>query len=212
MKGILFKSDMIQAMIDERKTQTRRLGGLKEINEDPDRWIRVKPIDKRLLLNSPYKSLWQFSDKDKVFKLAEPRYNIGEMVYIKEAWRMVATDDGINDFAIVYPDGELKFWRDNGKTINYPIDERRHSPLMMPAKYARYFITITDVKPQRIATITRKEISAEGTPHNVTGKSYYRNDGYQRLEDFRLLWDSINKKNPFEKNEWVWAYTFKRCE
>ncbi len=38
MKGILFKPEMIQAIIEGRKTVTRRLDGLKEINKGPDTW------------------------------------------------------------------------------------------------------------------------------------------------------------------------------
>lgn len=199
MKGILFKPDMIQAVIEDRKTQTRRLAGLKEINKEPDNW--EYPIaavrDCKPIKNGDW--IFQHKHNLSLCVVARPRYNIGETVYIKEAW--------FQD-----PGGGLWYRLDNPLWENEPVTEKWKSPLFMPEKYARYFITTTDVKPQRIATITREEISAEGTPHNVAGKSSYRNDGYQRLEDFRLLWDSINKKNPFEKNEWVFAYTFKRLQ
>ena len=38
MKGILFQTDMIKAIVEGRKTHTRRVSGLKEINKEPDRW------------------------------------------------------------------------------------------------------------------------------------------------------------------------------
>jgi len=78
----------------------------------------------------------------------------------------------------------------------------KRSPLFMPEWAARYFITITDVRAERLQEISRDNILAEGIYpfpyHNKT--------------EFKNLWNSINKDYPWESNPWAFAYSFKRVE
>jgi len=80
MKGILFKPDMIQAIRDGRKTVTRRLAGLKEINQEPDRWHLVDFYQ----ATGGNNKWWAWFSKDdeggKPYTIM-PRYQVGETVY-----------------------------------------------------------------------------------------------------------------------------------
>lgn len=109
-------------------------------------------------------------------------YQVGETVYIKEAW-----------CESYY--GEPICYKLDGKESPGPKDFWR-SPLFMPAWAARYFIQITDVRAQRVQEISYEDIIAEGVD---TGQDVH----------YQELWDSINPKYPFASNCWVWAYTFK---
>ena len=86
MKGILSKHDMIKAIRDRRKTQTRRLGGLKYINEHPEQWELMVGHDKDSVV-------WVFRNEaiGEVVQI-KPSYQVGETVYIKEAWRVLDVD------------------------------------------------------------------------------------------------------------------------
>lgn len=122
------------------------------------------------------------------------RYKVGEVVYIKEAWG--ADDDGQ---LVIFYKSETPDW--GGKW---------HSPMFLPAKFARDFIQITDVKAQRLQEITEEDAKAEGVePLNHFANT---NIGCHYRESYIELWDSINKKYPWSSNPWIWRYEFKKVE
>jgi len=215
MKGILFKPDMIKAIVEGRKTQTRRLGGLKEINQEPDRWTC-----------NGWAGSWQgfaFSDKSSATtsRIAKPRYQVGEVVYIKEAWGLAINEHGHNclcykstnddDMALDNPQ-MMRLWDSNKKQWIleqtesprwYP--DRWRSPLFMPEWAARRFIKFTGVGAGRVQEISPKDCVAEGVIAEY-------GDGLARRDKFETLWDSINPKYSWESNPWVFPYSFKRVE
>ena len=168
MKGILFKPDMIKAIVEGRKTVTRRLG-----------------------------------DK--------PRYKVGEIVYIKEVWRIInAFASSPSDFGIEYltVTHEVRWWRDNGNIMSYPIDEKLRSPLFMPSIYARYFIQVIDARQENLQDITEPDVDAEGLTFERVMGTWKYNGHYYDLKElaYAELWDSINKKFPYASTPGVWRY------
>ncbi len=165
MNGILFKPDMIKAIIEGRKTQTRRV-----INPQPTHFH--------------YATTGQYpcrTDGEQI----HPRYQVGEVVYIKEA-----------------------YYRMDCETMGFEKSIKWLSPLFMPAKDARYFIRITDVRAVRLQEITPEDCISEGISTSWMGSSLVASDG-DLIRRYEILWDSINKKNPWVTNPWVWVYTFK---
>jgi len=99
------------------------------------------------------------------FKSLKTPYQVGETVYIKEAFRYIQGGGEVHDFGVWYKlDGEYKWWRDNGGIMNYPINEKNRSPLFMPAWAARHFIQITDVRAGDffLPLISPEELELEG--------------------------------------------------
>jgi hypothetical protein len=185
MKGILFKPDMIQAIVEGRKTVTRRLSGLKEINKEPDRWVNILPKSSA--------SAFVLLDKKRFGIWVKPRYQVGETVYIKEAWC------------------ESYY----GKPICYKLDGKEspgpkgfwRSPMLLKAEDARYFIKITDVRAERLQEINKvrhDEVLKEGYPfiYNILELNEHPETTFARY------WNSINKDYHWESNPWVWVYTF----
>ena len=216
MKGILFKPEMIRVAIERRKTNTRRAeAGLKEINQEPDKWK---------LTNR--KSVWAlgcfiFEDGEREVAI-KPRYRVGEIVYIKEAYYIIATlrpdhigfDDRVQAQS-QYP--RIKYWLDAAiigvhKPRAKPIQKQGyHSPMMMPEWAARYFITITDVRAERLQEITEEDAEAEGVSWSPCGGGE-NPEIISAAENFADLWNSINKDYPWESNPWCFVYEFEYKE
>jgi hypothetical protein len=137
----------------------------------------------------------------------KPRYQVDEVVYIKEAHAFIYYPD--MKTAVAYADGEAKEIEFRILETTDPITrlvEHWHwkSPLFMPEWVARYFIKITDVSAERLQEITEEDAIAEGCPGIATHKSYPR----QYRDSYEALWDSINPKQKWDTNPWVWKYSF----
>lgn len=216
MKGILFKDWKIKAIAeDDREWQTRRLGGLKEINENPDDW--ETPIK---VVNDTYPAKsgdWLFQHKTQLTLcvIARPRYQVGETVYIKEAWR--AGIRGDEAYLTLYKDGSSKLGLCGPAAHRFAhYASKWQSPLFMPEWAARRFIKFTGVGAGRVQEITPEDCVVEGYPFGAipTGQSITQLQISQlmRIGWYRTLWDSINPKYPWAMNPWVFVYSFKRVE
>ena len=186
MKGILFKPNMIKAVVDLRKTVTRRV---------------IKDC------------VIQYGDGT-IKTTSKPRYQVGDVVYIKEAWAPVAHFIGTNSARVEYKfDGQqLDKTCDYDKYIKWfkggHLDSEWKSPLFMPAWAARYFIEITGVRAEKLNTITDEDVKAEGTP-DVLNNTWPTIADYHPQQAYCHLWNTINKDHPWETNPWVWRYEFK---
>jgi len=198
MNGILFKPDMIQAIIEGRKTQTRRLGGLKEINKTPDIWECLNPTATHLVT---------FYNEGTAFcTRVKPPYQAGETVYIKEAWRTRVAFDGFRPSQI--PDDAFILFKGEESSL---VNGRWRSPLHLRGVHARYFLEITDVRAERLQEITEEDAKAEGVEYTEWFIPNLGLDGKDNLRAFYYLWNSINKEK-WESNPWVWVYTFRNKE
>ena len=120
-----------------------------------------------------------------------PRYMPGETVYLKEPY-----------FPII--DGDIMYKFDNWKVSHChgtpPPDILNiawKNKLFMPEKYARYFITITWVRIQRLDDISVSDAIAEGLDSEQT---------------FFDKWILINGMESYYKNPYVWVYEFELKE
>jgi hypothetical protein len=197
VKGILFTKESIQAIAERRKTVTRRVDKLADkIAATYERtWVHF---------NKRY-GWWELKGRSEFSSLVEafvikPRYQVGETVYIKEAWYPnPATCKPI--YKADYPLEE--------KPQVWSADAKWQSPLFMPAEAAHYFILIKDVRAERLQEITEEDAIAEG----VEFTEWWMSDipDCHRIA-FGYLWDSINKDYPWESNPFVFRYEFKLVE
>jgi len=205
MKGILFKPDMIKAIAEGRKTVTRR-----RIDIDPLGW-ELSGFNEGGLLDFGVVHFWR-KDYNSQGLTLKPKYKVGEVVYIKEAHRYIQNDGDPYDFGIQYKlDSQVKWWRDNGNLMDYPINEKWRSPLFLKEIFARYFLKIVGVKAGRVQEIAWYDIPKEGIQDDTwsIGRNRFVKKTPERLiSDFKHLWDSINKDYPFESNPWDFRYEF----
>ena len=199
MKGIIFSEPMFRATIEGRKTQIRLI-------------VKPKP--------NTCGCCYSYKDSDygyigggkfcytkciKVYKLYDscnryeecikPRYKVGEKVYLKEPYYA--------EYGCVCYEYAPNF---AGKR-----DIVFKNKLFMPAKYARYFIEITDVRCELLKDITTEDIRKEGFQRkDITGICGVDiPSALEMIEAYAALFDKINGKGTWESNPYVWVYTFK---
>lgn len=202
-KPILFNTDMVRAILDGRKTVTRRI---------------IKPQPKMILCYAfaGYGcGKWMYPDKnafkywgDKHKRTTEltsedekrmwaPPYHTDDVLYVRETW------------CLRY-DGEKYFYKADKKTsreekqlIDYDNISWKPS-IHMQKEAARIFLKVTNVRVERLQDITDEQAEKEGC-----------NDYSSTALGFCYLWNSTIKKQDIERygwdaNPWVWVIEFER--
>jgi len=224
VKGILMRPDMIQAIVEGRKTVTRRLDGLKEINREPDKWRFLKIIQE---IGGRQRFRFRNSETG-IVRDIYPRYQVGETVYIKEVhyryghWKEVGARNHriLYKFDAMTPFEDVVYFVDTLPTnlilrrgYDAGVGWYKRTPLFMPEWAARHFITILAVRAERLQGITLPDCEREGfalmgfdfgcPACDTKNYSYYGS----RIH-FAEYWDSLNPTYPWESNPWVFPYEF----
>lgn len=187
-KPILFNTEMVKAILDGRKTCTRRI---------------VKPQPGSVQGSKCYKEN-SFTE----FKEIKAPYQIEDIIYVRETW---TTIDNFKNYADVEIDKNIKYLYkcdDNGKEhVFIDVGVKRWKPsIHMPKKAARIFLRVTNVRVERLQALDYEGAIKEGI------KTGY--DGW--ISDFKNLWNSTLKKEQlnmygWEANPWVWVIEFEDC-
>ena len=189
IKQILFNTEMVRAILDGKKSCTRRL---------------VKH-DVSAILNSPYhKEHPEVEDKQIITKLCLPPYQPGDTIYVRETW---CKDKYRYMYRANYSKNE-KFYRGD-------VEEKvKWNPsIHMPKEAARIWLKVMDVRVERLQDITSEQICKEG----VEVEEPYVLNGEEKRYAFSNLWNSTIKKSDLDRygwdaNPWVWVIEFERCE
>ena len=200
IKPILFNTEMVRAILDGRKSCTRRI--CKDANE-----CTVPDMDFYNAYMRTY-AVHNFADKEHTEQLSTAERSCpicpGDILYVRETWHksplryMYRAD---------YSDTE-KFYRD-GKEIEMKWHPSRH----MPKEAARIWIKVTDVRVERLQDITIDDIRGEG----LSSVAVHAGDMEIALEEWKRLWNSTIKKPDidcygWDASPWVWVIEFERCE
>jgi hypothetical protein len=212
-RPILFSGPMIRAIIDGRKTQTRRV-------------LKKQPLDVIPCLDDWAGKYWvghMSSDPEPKGTLFGCKYGVpGDQLWVRETWKCdwfshQTPTDGTEkaSYGIAYkPDGIFP----NCKTFTFdkPIGcawAKKHDSwrpsIHMPRWASRIALEIVSVRVERVQDISTADIIAEGL--STTLREY---DAECHLrEQFEALWDSINGSKPgrsWADNPWVWCIEFRR--
>lgn len=194
--GILFSPEMIQALLEHRKTMTRRTRGLEKLNENPDDW--VQPYH---LTVAPH--IWTFRSHKTGEKITiwSP-YAVGDPWYAKEPYAFEKQYDKLPSSELK---GEALWWKSPiATTYGRELETGRwRSAMGMPKWVARIWGTITTIGCERVQDITEEDAMAEG----ITRPPCYSLTPHYRVW-FKYLWDRhYGKKHPWANNDWVWKLT-----
>jgi hypothetical protein len=233
MRGILMIEPLYHQTIAGNKTQTRRSGGLEEVNKNPDGWVTVGSLISypNGQLNGNIEEL-TFETKEhiisgevagKVRATCKPRYKVGEVLYIKEPTSVRFVKE-TNDWEVIYKFGktEIGWPTQSGKYVVPELHGLEHplwgNKLFMPASRARAFIRITGIKCERLLDISDEDCIAEGIVKWMESK-YWKDyikpmpmcfsNWYTSPKDSFISLYKFASKVKEVPNLWVWAYTFK---
>ena len=213
-KPILFSTEMVKAILEGRKTQTRRI-----VKPQPD-------------FNVAWKNLG-FSQKFGIeTQLEIPNIDLsGNFIGVSspiEIDGMKATGLCIPNIPIKIHKGDILWVRESFCKISennfeyksgFTDEPIKWKPsIHMPKEAARIFLEVTNVSVERLQDISRSDARSEGVKFENNGEHNYY---YNYLEDrfscdalysFMTLWIKINGFNSFKTNPWVWVYEFKQVE
>jgi hypothetical protein len=228
-KPILFSAPMIQALLDGRKTQTRRaikLDGYDFTGYECTGRLHDCTGGHGLELVSKEHGLWQPESNPNGRSAWYIRVPImtGDRLWVRETWR--TDSDYYNDLAPSEMSGEelLIFAADADWSDNKSVGRSRAS-MHMPRWASRLTLNITDVRVQRLQDISEADARSEGvsiaiedSPSSAWFSGLHQDtnlvgpmDGWHcndAMAAFRDLWNSINDPDAWGENKWVAAYTF----
>ena len=190
---ILFNTEMVRAILADRKTCTRRV-----IKYD-------KVYD---ALNSPArKGNPDIPDKQFIKCLVNMPYEVGDILYVRETWHKYTKRVGNGESCHLAEFYGYKASIANSEDANEPWKPSIH----MSKEAARIWLKVTDVRVERLQDITEIQAQAEGCNSGLlTGPCNARGQ-------FENLWNRTIKKSDIDTygwkaNPWVWVIEFERCE
>lgn len=190
-RGILFSGPMVRAILDGRKTQTRRPVKFQppiESNKDAA-WYDAKA------------DLWR--NAEQFARDCCPYGRVGDLLWAREAWWTYPgeiTTKLLRDGADTWPrwqEGAIAYDADGDTDVWRNLNWIKRPSLFMPRYASRITLAIVGVRVERLQKMTEADAKAEGVPSR---------------DAFIELWDSINAKRGFAwaTNPWVWVIEFKR--
>jgi len=214
---ILYQTEMVQAILADIKTMTRRTTGLEEINLNPDAWtLNVSGFVTRPAIGN--RKLKEgngaiFRNRELQPKLVFCPYgNVGDLLWVRETFAKASC---------IFHGGN-KFSHYVYKADNDPLHNhfKWKSSIHMPKEAARIILEITDIRIERLNDISEDDAIAEGVLQFEDGtfKNYFTQKGLRAKDgvecllakgSFQSLIASINGKNIIDLNPWVWVIKFK---
>lgn len=198
MKPILFNTEMVKAILNGRKTQTRRVIPLK----NNDLMFTGFVVSSTAKNREGYCAFGKNKEQDLEF--IKPKYKVGDILYVKETWTL-------GKKFTIKPENVWYIRNDLGNEVYYKADlnDNFYDPdnickwkpsIHMPKNYARIFLKVTNARVERLQDITFDDIEKYGIKFNlkINGKN-----------KFKILWNSTAKDGyKYLDNPYVFVYEF----
>jgi hypothetical protein len=193
-KPILFSAPMIRAILDGRKTQTRRVlkhgwapeNRIVSLPDGPNKGLRVVPY-------APVDVLW-----------------------VREAWRVRAGKYDHMPPRDLPATATVHYEADQPFIDGLDVGKLRPG-MFMPRWASRITLKVTAVRVERLQDISEEDAKAEGVePFGICTWTDYSNNGVTNVvlsprRSFETLWASINGPDAWHANPWVVAISFERA-
>ena len=218
-RPILFSGSMVKAILDGKKTVTRRV---------------VKPQPDRVHDGHPYWFIggyraWRYCGTEDVLRMGGneiscPYGQPGNQLWVREKWGTCAAFDNVapRDLPGFVA---IKYFADNqivGATAGHGLMLKSRPSIHMPRSLSRITLEVTAVRVERLQDLSEADAIAEGVARTITGDGWrrYCTDPEQEacgltpcgsaVASFRSLWESISGPSSWTANPWVWVVEFRR--
>ena len=207
-RPILFSTEMVKAILEDRKKQTRRTKNLDKFNVNPD-------LYKYLGLNIN-KNVHIFGFKTERGALEKeslkcPYGKPGDILWVRETFTKEATIFNDTPADYIYKADELLC-----------ENEIKWKPsIFMPKEACRLFLKIKDIRVERLIEISEEDAMAEGIDFQFS-ELFQENRFMDYLDinsdyrtaycSFQSLWEKINGLDSWKANPWVWVIEFEKIE
>jgi hypothetical protein len=211
---IIFSAPMVHALLDGRKSQTRRM--LKPQPYSPQSVAYVDLGASMWMSCEPSPITGGTRQMDPWRKLP---YSIGDRLYVREAWRTETRFDDRKPSAV--PPGEWIWFEAQDDVPFEPTTAGRlRSSIHMPRWASRLTLTVTEVRVQRLQDISEADAVAEGIerlvgsngPNHFTREIYGKWSGSMNAptaqEVYADLWNRLHGPDAWDANPWVVAVSF----
>jgi hypothetical protein len=231
---MLFSTPMVQAILEGRKTQTRRL--IKEpVSIDKMGNLIMGGLNYGQDFNGP--AYWNLIK-------CKSSWQPGDLLWVRESWQLKGWDFEEGTMTVQFATGEklnckaydptddsewLMNQVDKLETKGYIKPDPRnndlfvftdkaqpfHPSIHMPKEAARIWLQVTDVRVERLHDISDADAIAEGVEMIKGGAFPYKHYGSSNagcsnaIASFESLWREINGDESWDTNPWVWAINFK---
>jgi hypothetical protein len=186
---ILFSTPMVQAILEGRKTQTMRIVKGINIGENSNDTVNYSMksamgtnIEKERL-GECFFGIGDYCPYGKVGDVLWVRETFGTGGYFKTGWNYKASDE-------------------------LPKYEKWKPSIHMPKSACRIWLQITNIRVERLHDISEADAVAEGINTSKISGDY----NHTPVQEFQDLWNSINGKESWDSNPWLWVLEFNRIE
>lgn len=239
-RGMIFNGEMVRAILNGRKAQTRRIVNWHGINEGLNlnfSGLEAREYPNGWVIESDSRSSSEWRCKPTLC----PFGSIGDRIWVRETWGVVShelDEDGriqpwtpdrpatvihempfgngyYSGHAIYAADGDFTWGDDDG----YEDGRSCWKPsIHMPRAASRILLEITDVRVERLNAISEEDARAEGI---IDGGCLNcgepepcgcANPEPDATDAFAYLWQSIYGQENWNANPWVWVIEFKRVK
>lgn len=190
---MIFNGEMVRAILDGRKTQTRRIMKNQPAGDYPDTPALIRSAGGGFQWYGHY-------GESSIFNC--PFGAVGDRIWVRETWAEAGA--GAPDLKLYradYPEHVPTHYENVP-----PADEIRWTPsIHMPRWASRLTLEITGVRVERLRDLSEDDAKSEG----MTPPSGGVLPGWEYRINFRDLWMSIYGADNWETNPWVWVIEFK---
>jgi len=199
VKPILFSTDMVRAILDGRKTQTRRV--IKKLyRHAPNLILDGKPVGEAGNEKNPLGFMTGLG-------IERPRYNIGDILYVRETWMHEANQTHLVPKRQYYYKADYDKFGAAYREWECGYDAKWRPSIHMPKEAARIFLRVTGVRVERLHDILKN-------PSDCYKEGIDTNGLICEKRAFMSLWiDTCGNKRDYKSwlnNPWVWVYEFER--
>lgn len=203
-RPILFSAPMVRAILAGRKTQTRRI-------------VKPQPIFADV---GGMFACWQFAHKKpdgywlwpnaKEHVLAMcPHGKPGDRLWVRETHEFTG---GVGEVRVLYKADGAELPASKERDL-MPVLYKGRPSIFMPRWASRINLEITGLRVERLQDISEEDVAAEGVescPDCDAMILTHRDGGeHWNVRDYAHLWNSINSKDAWDANPWVWVVEFK---